>query len=76
MKIAIKVTRQFYGPEYRKSLVPNQENGAPLLFSSTREAKAHIERLEAETYHLSHNESGRPDYTPIPVAKLPKHLKP
>lgn len=69
----IRQTRSFYGPTTERSLVTG-DNGEALTFGSDAEAKAHIEELDAETYHTAHNESGRPDYSVLRADKLPAYL--
>ncbi|MGN6548773.1 MAG: hypothetical protein ACTHJ3_02610 [Pararhizobium sp.] len=69
----IKITREFYGPETKRSLL-TKGNGHAEQFDALAVAKAHIAELDSDRYHLSHNESSRPTYKVVRVDSLPAYL--
>lgn len=72
-KYVIRQTRSFYGPSYRRGLVARGD-GQAITFASRAEALAWIEAADAEVYHQSHNESGRPYYKIMRADRLPAYL--
>ena len=61
---AICKTRQWYGKADTKTRLADPESPDGYEWRGTREqARQLIEELDAEMYHTSHNESGRPTYT-------------
>lgn len=74
MTYAIVATREFYGPETRRSLVEDQETGNPITFPDRASAKAYLANYDSGRYYLSHNESGRPTYAIRRVDGLPAYL--
>jgi hypothetical protein len=67
MKFAITVTRFFYGPENKLSLLSGDSEAHHLEFDSRANARDEISRREGGTYYLGHNESGHPDYKIVQV---------
>lgn len=61
MTYQIKITRQFFGPSKKTEILADMWQ-TPLTFVTRAEAKAEIDRREAEVYHTAHNESGHPSY--------------
>lgn len=74
MTYAIVMTREFYGPAKRKSLVLREDGQCALRFATISAAKAMIADLDNEVYYLAHNESARPVYSVAPVVALPAYL--
>jgi hypothetical protein len=70
MPYAIRMTRQFYGPKTIKSWVT--DNNMRAQFVTRNEAQAVCDALDGEPYHLGHNESSRPDFTPVRVYRPSK----
>ena len=77
MKYAIKRTRSFYGPSYKKDLVIADGLYAQqaATFETKSEADAHIAELNNAIYHTSHSESGRAEYNAVLIQSLPQYLK-
>jgi hypothetical protein len=61
MAYQITKTREFFGPSKARSIVAD-EMGAPLEFTTRRDALSWIDQRDGAVYHLSHNESARPTY--------------
>ena len=66
---AIRITKNFFGPKTVKSYVAgnilNEDIRSEFRFRA--EADAIVKLLDAEVYHTSHNESGRPEYRVVRV---------
>ena len=72
----IRADRNFFGPSIKSELVCNIVDwcSVPAKFDSREKAELFCCDLESSEYHLSHNESGRPDYTVLPLSRVPKFL--
>lgn len=70
----IKVTRNFYGPTKKASLLLGDE-GRATRFASAAEARREIATLDASVYHQANNEFGRPEYQAVRIERLPAYLK-
>ena len=70
---AICKTRNFYGPMTENSLVTGDSYDA-LTFETSAEANLYIAELDDAIYYTAHNETGRPEYKAINIAKLPAYL--
>jgi len=74
MTYVIVTTREFYGPETRRSLVMTENGQRARTFATLAAARAHISDLDSEPYYTAHNESSRPSYKARRVAGLPAYL--
>lgn len=61
MTYAIRETRHYYGPATSTGYLTD-ERGYVRTWTSRATAQAEIDRLDAQVYELSHNESSRPTY--------------
>ena len=69
----VRQTRHYYGPSNERSLVIGDDCRA-MRFDTAKAARDHITSLDDAPYYMSHNESGRPDYSVCRVDRLPAFL--
>ena len=67
-KYYIEIKRHYYGPESATNLLRNEMGH--IWEGTYKEAKEEIEAMESAIYYLSHNESGRPDYSIVGVDSI------
>lgn len=68
VEYAVVVTRHFFAPQTDTAQLELNDSGQDFrVFEDRKSARGYIEKLEDETYHLSHNESGAPDYSVVTV---------
>ena len=70
----IRADRKFYGPETKSELIVRGYDRQAIKFPSRADAVKFASILDREVYHMAHNESGRPDYSILPVSRVPKFL--
>lgn len=74
MTYVIVMTKEFYGPSKRKSLVLTDGWQRAERFATIASAKAAINVLTSGTYYLSHNESAPATYKVARIDALPAYL--
>jgi len=70
----IRADRKFYGPQTKSELIVRDYERRAIKFDSREDAKQFVSILDESAYYTAHNESGRPDYSIIPVSRVPKFL--